>query len=355
MLLLDLKTVLFVVLIGGLASIWWRTRRQRAFTTVPSTLWSVCETLPFGIVVFDPHGVVTWRNAAARHLLSMMRDKVGGDIQLEQFIDGAQTTTQGSGLLHHPLPLRWWRYPLDEHGTLVVLADDSHHQRFMQQQQAFVGQLAHELRTPLTALVAHAEIAGNAQTPELTRRASVATIQHETQRIAHLVRDLLELHRLEVVDDLALQPTNAVLVAEAAVAQTILHAEQQGLHLAFESDAHLPLVLAQGDRLQQVFLNLIDNAIKYCRPNDEIHVRLRAQPDGAQCVVQDTGLGIAPADLSHVTERLYRGRKDVEGSGIGLALVNEILTRHHATLLIESSTEPLTSGTTVCWTLPYAV
>jgi two-component system phosphate regulon sensor histidine kinase PhoR len=142
-----------------------------------------------------------------------------------------------------------------------------------------------------------------------------------------------------------------VLVAETAIAQVILRAEEQGMDLLFDADQTLPLVLAHPDRLAQVFANLLDNAIKYGRAGDTITVRINMHPEGASCVVQDSGPGIPAEELPRVTEQLYRVRTDVEGSGMGLALVSEILRRHHAALLIESDTAGEASGTTCRWVL----
>lgn len=360
MILIDLKLALFAVVlvaIAGLAGAWQLAARRSAWRRYGADrLQQTLEVVPFGMVVIDPGDAVVFSNAAARRLLGALGG--GSPAALRQVLrrvnDPSQPEAQRSGLIHRPLPVRWWRYPLGERCTLLVLVDAGEQQRLVRQQQAFIGQLAHELRTPLTALVAHTEIARNPQTAEAVRRSSLETIQRETQRMARLVRDLLELHRLETTDDLPLQPTNVVLVAEEAVAQTILRVEERGLGLTFDADVALPLVLAQPDRLKQAFLNLLDNAVKYCRPGDTIAVRLEARPEGVRCVVQDTGPGIAAADLPHVAERLYRGRTEVEGSGIGLALVSEILRRHHASLSIESTTEGPASGTTVSWTLLYA-
>ena len=100
---------------------------------------------------------------------------------------------------------------------------------------------------------------------------------------------------------------------------------------------------------------MLDNAIKYCHHGDTILVCLRRAPEGIECEVRDTGAGIGATDLPHVTERLYRGSQAsaIEGSGLGLALVEEILRHHQTRMIIESSTT-LPTGTTVRWTLPHA-
>jgi len=242
----------------------------------------------------------------------------------------------------------WWR------GRRPAVADslDGEQRRLMARHHEFVGQLSHELRTPLTALLAHAAVARNPDTDAVTRQSSLRTIEHEAGRMARLVRDLLELHRLELGEDLPLVPTNAALVAEDVVSSLLALAEKRNLELSFAAAA-LPRVLAHPDRIRQVWLNVLANAIKYCRPGDSIEITLEAREDGVECRVRDSGPGIAAADLPHVAERLYRGRSRVEGNGLGLALASEILLRHGAALRIESSTDP-PSGTAVWWVLPYA-
>jgi signal transduction histidine kinase len=264
-------------------------------------------------------------------------------------------TTEQSGILHQPNFIRWWRYLLSDGEILLVLAEGSDQQRQLRQ-QAFIGQLMHELRTPLTALVAHIELISSEQTPAPIRAASTQTIKNGAQRMARLVRDMLELYRVETTDELSLRPLNLVLIAEDAISQLILHAEDCGVSLNFEFDTPLPMVVGHPDRLKQVFLNLIDNAIKYCRPGDEIKVSLKKKPDGVLCLVQDTGPGILSSDLPHITKRLYRGRggSEIEGSGLGLALVSEILRRHNSAIVIESITEGQATGTGCQWLLSYA-
>jgi two-component system phosphate regulon sensor histidine kinase PhoR len=360
MILLDLKLALFSIIVPivvGLVVVWYLARHRKALLRRgPISAWELCEPLPFGVIVVEASGAIAFTNAAARHLLRVIDADPRDAVQqiLHQLAHDTTIMTARGGYISKPQPLRWWRYPLPDEHTLLVLSDEREQQQSARQQHAFVGQLAHELRTPLTALLTHTEIARDPRTPQHLRFTSMDTIERETQRMTRLVRDLLELHRLEVAPDFPLQPTDLALVAEDAIAQTILRAEEAGLSITFEADTVLPLVLAQPDRLKQVFLNLLDNATKSCRPGDSIRVHLEAQAEGVRCIVRDTGPGIPAAHLPHITERLYRVQADVEGNGIGLALVSEILRRHNTTLTIESSTQSPVSGTMMSWTLSYA-
>ncbi|WP_026369612.1 sensor histidine kinase [Kallotenue papyrolyticum] len=352
---LDLKLTLWLglllglALIGGLQWLAWRQAVLRA----THTQHRIATHLPLALVLFDARGTQICANPPARRLLATHGDALSAALRtLVTRADDASSPY--SGALQQPCALRWWRIPLDTGATLIACVDWSDQQRLVRQQQTFIGHLAHELRTPLTALSAHIELARSPQSSPALRDIALHTIERETQRMARLVRELLELHRLETADELALRPTDVVLVAEEAIAQVILLAEARGLDLGFETDAHLPPVLAEPDRLKQVFLNLLDNALKYCRPGDRILVTLRREQQGVRCTVRDSGPGIPAADLPRVTERLYRGRADREGAGLGLALVQEILRQHHSHLQITSTTDGPATGTICAWTLPYA-
>ncbi len=111
------------------------------------------------------------------------------------------------------------------------------------------------------------------------------------------------------------------------------------------------LVLADPDRLHQVVGNLLGNAVRYCRPGDDVTATVRRDGSDAVLEVRDTGPGIPPEDLPHVFERLWRGRADTEGSGIGLAVVRELVTAHGGTVTAASDG---VRGTTVTVRLPAA-
>lgn len=360
MLLLDLKLVLFSIMLitlGVGVGIWWSVRSMWFHRFTPNApLAHVQHELPFGVVVYSSDGMVIQVNAEGCRLLRAIIQQVSTtEVNLSvPFGKALAQAAPTNGLMTHPLPLRWWSYPLTQNQSLLVLVDNHEQQRLANQQHTFIGQLAHELRTPLTALIAHLEIVRNPATSAALRDASLRTTQHETHRLARLVRDLLELHRLETVPELALHPINLVLIAEEAITQVFPRIEETQLVLTFETETTLPLVLGHADRLKQVFLNVLDNAIKFGRPGDSIIVALHAAPTGVRCSITDTGPGIPPDDVLHVHEALYRGRTNVEGSGIGLALVSEILQHHHTRLSIESSVDPAQTGTTCAWTLPYA-
>lgn len=360
MLALDLKEFLFGVLIC-LALCWlvvsWYLQRRKNMENARSLrlTWQICEMLPFGLLLLEQANRIVFANGAARQMLATMGGKTETETsELLNFFDTANQSLPQSGVAHQKIFVRWWRSSLGKSSkSLLILTQVTDYQNSLRF-QTLIGQLGHELRTPLTSLVAHSEIATNKIYSEAVREASVQTIQRETERMSRLVRDMLELYRLETGDGLLLKPTNLVLVAEEAIAQLILRAEQLNIELLFESELIAAPVLAHPDRLKQVFLNLIDNSLKYCRSGDKIWVQLKKEVDGVSCLVRDNGPGISPEDLPHVTELLYRSRNSSDGHGIGLALVQEILHQHHTSFVIESNTDGVNSGTVCSWKLLYS-
>lgn len=171
--------------------------------------------------------------------------------------------------------------------------------------------------------------------------------------MARLVNLMLELGRLETSAEIERRPVDLLALVEQAIAFTTPQAEEREIALSLQADTPLPPVVGDADRLMQVFLNLLDNVVKHCRPGDRAVVSLERAEEGVVCAVRDTGPGIPAEHLACVTRRFYRAAPEaVEGSGLGLALVEEILRRHGSHLEIESRTEGEETGTCVRFVLP---
>lgn len=246
--------------------------------------------------------------------------------------------------------LSWWLCPLPRMNLLLV-TDQSRQARLERASRAFLGTLSHELRTPLTAILAHMAVVQGEDVAQPVREQSLAVVQQEAERLARLVQDLLQLGRLEMSDGVQRRPLDLVLVAEAAIAEVILAAEKRDIALSLEAEMPLPRVLGDADNLQRVFLNLLDNSIKYGRQGDEVVVRLAPLAEGVQVTIIDSGPGIPSEHLPHVAERLYRARTDVSGSGLGLSVASEILRQHDAALHLTNRKE---GGLRATFVLPQA-
>ncbi len=214
-----------------------------------------------------------------------------------------------------------------------------------QKQKRFVGDASHELRTPLTALSGSLEmvlLGADRGDPEITRRLARGMFA-EVQRLHRMVEDLLALTRLDE-GKLTLRKgqIDAGTLLQTVCAQAMHLSQGQAIRCLIEPD--LPPICADSDRLQQVLLNLADNALKYTAP--ECRVELRAwQADGqtVALMVCDNGQGIAPDALPHVFDRFYRidpartrASRLVGGSGLGLAIAKELVEAQGGNIEINS-------------------
>jgi two-component system phosphate regulon sensor histidine kinase PhoR len=245
-------------------------------------------------------------------------------------------------------------------GFLLVLHDVTELRRLEVIRRDFVANVSHELRTPLTAIKGYAEtLLGSAGDDRAIARRFLEVIDRHSERLGRLIDDLLALSDLE----LGRTPLHlgAVSVAVAVddvleiLAERIARAGVQiGVHIAPST----PPVLADGDRLRQVLINLVDNAIKFTTAGGRVMVRASAadgsgRPGFVEIAVEDTGIGIPAQDLPRLTERFFRVDKarsrELGGTGLGLAIVKHIVGAHGGSLAIEST---LGQGTTVRVTLP---
>lgn len=365
MIVFDAKQVIFIGLLALTATAVLAITLDRRYFRDPllagahidvADLRRALESAPFGVALLDSHHQCLYANAYAGRLLKL--EPSWGELPAtpwrDQFLqDLAAAGQNGESHTHYrimTLPseevLSWWICALS--GIKWVCLTDLTHQHHLEKASTlFINNVSHELRTPLTAILAHLEVIQMTNLPEPVRQTSLSFIHQETQRIARLVQGMLELSRLEITSGADLRPIDLLLVAEAAIAEVILEAEARGILVSLESDTPLPRILGDPDRLKQVFLNLLDNAVKYCRPGDKIEVRLQKQPAGVSSMIQDSGPGVAPEHLPHITQRLYRGRTDVEGSGLGLTIAEEILRVHQSCLEITSQHVGEQTGTTV--------
>jgi two-component system phosphate regulon sensor histidine kinase PhoR len=352
-----LKLTLFVLLVLLVALVWLAAtavhQRRTIFPLQTKTGSHALDKAPVGLVLLDKKTAVAYANTPAQHLLN---DEVRAELLRDaQSLAANDRPTSHYRTLNLPgdRAISWWIYALDQ-GSLVLLTDLSQQRQMERSAQLFLSGLSHELRTPLTAVLAHLEVLRSPDLPGSVRDNSLNLIHQETNRIARLVQSLLDLSRLETTTELERRPIDLLLLAEEAIADVILAAESCQIAISLHADSGLARVLADPDKLKQVFLNLLDNGMKYGRSGDKIEVSLRKELDGIAVTISDTGPGIPAEHLPHIGQRLYRARTDVEGSGLGLALVGEILRRHQAELMIESKAEGEETGTGVSFTLPAA-
>jgi two-component system phosphate regulon sensor histidine kinase PhoR len=238
----------------------------------------------------------------------------------------------------------------------MVLHDVTALRRLEQVRTEFVANVSHELRTPLTAIQGYLEtlLTGALDEPEHARRFLEIVFRH-TERLGRLLNDLTDLSNIELGKvRLRLAPVALGEVVESVLAIMASRAEGGQVALRAAVEPADERVVADHDRLAQILINLVDNAVKYTPAGGQVRVRARRAGDGMiEVAVEDTGIGIPPADLPRITERFYRVDKarsrELGGTGLGLAIVKHLVLAHGGQLHIAS--EP-GRGTTVSFTLP---
>ena len=212
-------------------------------------------------------------------------------------------------------------------GTINQMAEGLEETEKMKNE--FISSVSHELRTPLTSIRGWVETLRALNDPaDENYRKGLEIINNETVRLYNMVEELLDFSRLQNGRiqmnnhplDLVAELTDAVLFCEARI-------RQEGMILSYTEPEEMIPVYADPDRLRQVFINILDNAIKYSAPGGRITVKLWKGQYKAFIEIIDQGRGIPPEDLENVKTKFYKGSNSVRGSGIGLALVDSIMNQ----------------------------
>lgn len=242
------------------------------------------------------------------------------------------------------------------HGAIVVLHDISRIKWMEESRKQFVANTSHELRTPLAIFNGYLETlidTPDSASPEA--RPILLTLQRHARRLTELVEDLLTLSNLESgALRLRMQPTDLAELIARSIADIRKIPAAANRQFRTEIAASLPPVHADPARIEQVFYNLLDNALRYSKEPSPITIRARpGEADGTvECAVIDEGIGIPAPDLPRIFERFYRVEKarsrTLGGTGLGLSIVKHIIAAHGGTIRAESE---VGRGTTILFTL----
>ncbi|PYX87150.1 MAG: two-component sensor histidine kinase [Acidobacteria bacterium] len=244
--------------------------------------------------------------------------------------------------------------PMPGGGAVAVLHDITEIERIEKTRRDFIANVSHELRTPLTSVQGYTETLLDTVSPSDSRvREFLEIIRKNSDRMARLTNDLLTLARVESGEQkMEVQPVQARALLEDAI--TNFRDLAQGMNLGVQLEECPPVIVA-ADRhaIQQVFSNLLENAMKYAHSGSQVSVGARETAGGAEFYVRDFGPGIASEHLPRIFERFYRvdkaRSKETGGTGLGLAIVKHIILNHGGKVRVESQ---LNHGSTFFFTLP---
>lgn len=322
-------------------------RRKKKLGKMVDQFRQSTEALPDAAVVLGGNDEIEWANKAAREVLGLKQSDKGQRIpnliRFPEFIRYLKSGNYSEAVI---LPS-----PVDNRITLAVrivtygaglrllLAQDVTQLKKMERMRKdFVANVSHELRTPLTVLKGYLETLqdmDDGNSPLLTN--SFQQMQGQTERMQHLVDDLLLLTRLETQQKQAQCVDVPALLSQICKEGDALENTSRRIELTLETDVH---IYGEEHELRSAFTNLLGNALKYSPEDSVVKVRWYQSKDAIVLDVEDQGEGIAAADIPRVTERFYRSEvkrnKKVGGTGLGLAIVKHVLMRHDARLNIIS-------------------
>jgi two-component system phosphate regulon sensor histidine kinase PhoR len=333
---------------------------------------TVFNSLVEGLLIVDEHGQVQYANSTLEHLFGVTQD-IRGRTLLEalrspQLVALARQTLEAGRVTGFELLLpgigervlqvnaTTFRDPDRAHaGTVFVFHDLTRLKQLENLRKEFVANVSHELRTPLSLIKGYVEtlLDGAKDDPAVATR-FLQTIEKHADRLTFLIEDLLTISRLESGQVLMnFQTLNLRSQAEAVVDDLATRAAERQVTLLNEVPPDLG-VRADGDRLQQVLFNLVDNAIKYGRAGGQVRIGARRlQADLIEGWVADDGPGIPAEAGERVFERFYRldraRSRDAGGTGLGLSIVKHIIQAHGGEVRLQSE---LGQGTTFFYTLP---
>lgn len=231
----------------------------------------------------------------------------------------------------------------DELGELATsitrLSDDLEHLK--NERNEFLGNISHELRTPLTYLKGYTDIIGRENIPVEERNKYIKIIQEETAHLTELIKNLFELAKIDQ-NEFAIKKEKVIFgdLAETVLARIRPALDEKNIKLSFYCPDNLTAFL-DSERIQQVLLNILDNAIKHTPRGSDIRMEVTQKNNEILTAISDTGQGIPKEDVPYIFERLYRAEKSRSrasgGSGLGLTIAKEIVELHGGEIGVEST------------------
>jgi PAS domain S-box-containing protein len=240
-------------------------------------------------------------------------------------------------------------------GRVCVMRDMTHFMELDTLKSEFVSTVSHDLRSPLTLMRGYATLLEMGGSLNEQQQDYVAKMIVGVESMSRMVNNLLDLGRIEAGVGLQVERTSVMDIVKSVMETLQLQADQKNIRLAQEG-AHDLSESIDADRLllQQAVYNLVENAIKYTPENGSVTLRIRTRPEGLQFEIQDTGIGIASADLARLFEKFFRGSqreaRAQHGSGLGLAIVHSIAELHGGKVWVESM---LGQGSTFFLLIPF--
>ncbi|MCG3148991.1 MAG: Alkaline phosphatase synthesis sensor protein PhoR [Verrucomicrobiae bacterium] len=338
--------------------------RVAELTSEKAHLAGILTGMTEGVLVVDAAGKVRLMNHALRQAFQLTDDalgKTGLEVFRHAGLDELLATPGARELTFlHPTDRTFTVQAgnlTGGSGVVVVFHDITRLKQLENVRKDFVANVSHELRTPLSIIKGYIETLLDPEPPDATTsRQFLETIQRHSRRLETLIDDLLSISALESQEArLEFAPAAVRSTATGVIEELAHRAAEKQTTLTLDIPADLPPVRADVQRLHQVLVNLIDNAIKYTPAGSQVRVSAAPKNGFIEICIADNGPGIAPEHLPRVFERFYRVDKarsrELGGTGLGLAIVKHIIQAHAGKVWVESE---MGKGSRFYVTLPTA-
>ena len=332
---------------------------------------TILKYMADGIIAFGATGEVIHINPAAKEMLDIKEEgtilfdeffaKLGLDVCIAEFIyldrNNSVEKDFEIGEKHFRINFAQFKSEFDkEGGVVVVIQDMTEVQKIDNMRREFVANVSHELRTPLTTIKSYAEtLLEDVPDERENDKLFLSVISKEVDRMTRIVKELLTLSTLDFSElKQSKQYFSLDDLLKEVVGRLSLEAQQKNQTLSYESSTAIPQILADRDRIEQVVVNIVTNALKYsAQETGVVRVAAGYLYNEIYIKVKDNGIGIPAKDVPRIFERFYRVDKararDNGGTGLGLAIAQEIVRLHAGTISISSK---LGKGTEVLIKLP---
>lgn len=347
---------------------------RRAYDLVAAerrTLAAVLDSAGDALLVTDSQGIVQLGNQALERVLGLHPDRLIGRAlrhdalppRLIALIERAQAGAariEGEvafpdGRVFHVniAPVRLFERRV--HAYVTLLKDVTYFKQLDSLKSQFVTTVSHDMKSPLNVITSYAELLELTGPLNKEQAGYVNRITLSARRLAALVSDLLDLARIEGHVGLHMAPCDIGALMCVAVDEQQLVADEKRIDMVIRSNGRTPPVWGDEGRIRQVFDNLIANALAYTPRDGAIWLSAEADAHVVTVRIEDSGIGIAPADMAHIFEPFFRTRPaqeaDSRGTGLGLAIVKRIVEEHGGAIGVESA---INGGSTFWFTLPIA-
>ena len=332
---------------------------QKAFSELTEQgrqLEAVLQGMDDGVLAVDQDDAILLFNERAKALLQ------NGSLKIGEKLDGSIMLTQLAGCLKEALEIDGvvrkemkllpgserimmvYAAPLNaedaKEGGLLVLSDVTEMRRLQQLRSEFVANVTHELKTPLTSIRGFIELLKSGDRDEETRRYFYEVLDIEAERLHHLIDDMLVLSQIEnAKEDVETVPCDLTQEIQTVFQRVEPIAGKNGITLELKAEETC-CVASSPTRLQQLFGNLVENAVKYNKPQGKVTVTVQRQRNMALVKVRDTGIGIPAEHLPRLFERFYRvdssRSREIGGTGLGLSIVKHLAGLYHGDVSVES-------------------